>query len=382
MTERDAFELRLGTAVHDYIGRVSSELDPVELAHRIATSEPRHQGLVAALAWRAVAVPQVAWVVLLLGALLAAMVAGMLVGGSQRPTWAPRADVPMPVAPVAWPTWSPASAVDTALVDRLNEFWRAHDVTDVAALEALWAEDLVFTVEGEVYGGRDGMRDSLPAVRGTFSRVGDVTVTTDPVPGLWSLPEGSRFLAFVESTTGELRDLVLEVDGEDRIVVFYNDAHVPPAERARDGYTRVDFTMTAGPGASASGQEALANARLTLVVADRVRAGDLPGCEDPAGSSLVFLYLRLEDVQLELRDIASDTVEVRGPGGEKLGPASCHREPAFEPAAGVRDGWVGVTVPADSIGRLSLVYRHIDQGQGDQQPEVHEALIPFDLPPA
>jgi hypothetical protein len=95
MIERDAFELRLGTAVHGYTGRVSSDLDPAELAHRIATSEPRRQGFAAALGWRAVAIPRIAWVLLLLAALVTAMVAGMLVAGSQ-----PARKIPAVVPPV------------------------------------------------------------------------------------------------------------------------------------------------------------------------------------------------------------------------------------------------------------------------------------------
>ena len=38
MTEHDAFDVRLGAAVHGYVGSVSSGLDPAEFAHRIAAS--------------------------------------------------------------------------------------------------------------------------------------------------------------------------------------------------------------------------------------------------------------------------------------------------------------------------------------------------------
>jgi hypothetical protein len=82
MTERDTFEARFHAAVHGYAGRVSSDLDAAQLAHRIAVTEPRGHGRAAILGWRGTAVPRVAWV-LLLGALLTAMVAGMLVVGSQ-----------------------------------------------------------------------------------------------------------------------------------------------------------------------------------------------------------------------------------------------------------------------------------------------------------
>jgi len=88
MTEHDAFELRLAAAVRGYVGRVSSDLDPVELAHRIAAAEPRRQGFAAALAWRGVVVPRVAWV-LLLAALLAALAGTALVASRLLET-APR----------------------------------------------------------------------------------------------------------------------------------------------------------------------------------------------------------------------------------------------------------------------------------------------------
>jgi hypothetical protein len=83
MIERDAFELRLHAAVRDYAGRISSELDPVELAHRIAAAEPRRRGLTGALRWPTPAVPRRAVVLFLLAVVLAAMAAGMLVVGSQ-----------------------------------------------------------------------------------------------------------------------------------------------------------------------------------------------------------------------------------------------------------------------------------------------------------
>jgi hypothetical protein len=95
MTERDAFEVRLHAAVHGYAGRVSSDLDPVELAHRIAVAEPRRHGLATALGWRGIAVPRRAWVLLLLAALLTALVAGMLVVGTR-----PMQRLPAVVAPV------------------------------------------------------------------------------------------------------------------------------------------------------------------------------------------------------------------------------------------------------------------------------------------
>ena len=83
MIEHDAFEVRFGAAVHSYVGHVSSDLDPVELTHRIATSEPRRRGFTTALAWPRIAMPRLAWTLVLLAALLTALVAGVLMVGSQ-----------------------------------------------------------------------------------------------------------------------------------------------------------------------------------------------------------------------------------------------------------------------------------------------------------
>ena len=78
MTEHDAFELRLAAAVHGYAGRVSSDLDATELAHRIAAAEPRRRGIAGSLAWRGLANPRVGWI-LLVAALLAAVAGTALV---------------------------------------------------------------------------------------------------------------------------------------------------------------------------------------------------------------------------------------------------------------------------------------------------------------
>jgi len=83
MTERDAFEARFHAAIRGYVGSVSSELDPASLAHRIAEGEPRRHGFPAVVGWRGIAIPRAAWALLLLAGLLAAMVGGVLVIGSQ-----------------------------------------------------------------------------------------------------------------------------------------------------------------------------------------------------------------------------------------------------------------------------------------------------------
>jgi hypothetical protein len=77
MTDRDAFDLRFAAAIRDHVGHVWSDLDPVELAHRIAVREPRRQRFVPALALRSVTVPSRVWVLLLLAALLTGLVGGI-----------------------------------------------------------------------------------------------------------------------------------------------------------------------------------------------------------------------------------------------------------------------------------------------------------------
>jgi len=100
MTERDTFEVRLHAAVRGYVGRISSEVDPVELAHRIAAREPRRRTLGATLGWHGVVIPPRTWALLLLAVLLTALVAGILVVGSQPVRRLPA------VVPPAWPAFA------------------------------------------------------------------------------------------------------------------------------------------------------------------------------------------------------------------------------------------------------------------------------------
>lgn len=96
MTEHDAFEIRFGAAVHGYVGRVSSDLDPAEFAYRIATAAPRRRGFAPTLALRGATIPRRSWVLLLMAALLTATVVGMLIVGAQ-----PVQKLPALVPPVA-----------------------------------------------------------------------------------------------------------------------------------------------------------------------------------------------------------------------------------------------------------------------------------------
>lgn len=81
MAEADVFERRLASALVGYAGEVSGAVDAAAVAHRVAMEHPH---LRAPLIRRRLATgPWAAWVPLLLGALLIAMVAGAVVVGSR-----------------------------------------------------------------------------------------------------------------------------------------------------------------------------------------------------------------------------------------------------------------------------------------------------------
>jgi hypothetical protein len=81
MAEFDAFERRVADTLAWYADDVSPAVDAAAVAHRVALEHPRDRA--SALAWRAPAVPRAAGALLLLAGLLAALVGGMLVVGSQ-----------------------------------------------------------------------------------------------------------------------------------------------------------------------------------------------------------------------------------------------------------------------------------------------------------
>ena len=99
MTERDVFESRLHAALLRHVANGPTDFDALAFARTVAAKEPRRHGFAAALTWRGFATPQIAWTLLLLAGLVAAMVGGMLVVGSQR---VPR--LPAVVPPVAPPS--------------------------------------------------------------------------------------------------------------------------------------------------------------------------------------------------------------------------------------------------------------------------------------
>jgi hypothetical protein len=80
MAERDRFELDLASALRRYAEEAPTQVRPLELARHFATAHPHRRAGIGH--WRLVAVPRLAWIVLL-AALLTALLAGTLFVGSQ-----------------------------------------------------------------------------------------------------------------------------------------------------------------------------------------------------------------------------------------------------------------------------------------------------------
>jgi dienelactone hydrolase len=155
MTERDAFELRFAAAMRDHVGVVRSDLDPVELAHRIVAATPRRRGLAVVLTWQDARVPQRIWIPLLLAALLAAMVGGMLIAGS--PSRSNPFDVVATEGPDASPTPTPPAIVVTTDIA-----YESADTLPVPGVLDVYAPSLPgpWPVAVMIHGLRDG-RQSL-----------------------------------------------------------------------------------------------------------------------------------------------------------------------------------------------------------------------------
>jgi len=81
MAEIDRFERNLAGAFLRLADDVTGAVDAAAVAHRVARDHPRHRPAV--LRWRLIALPRPAWVLLLAAGLLAALVGGTLLVGSQ-----------------------------------------------------------------------------------------------------------------------------------------------------------------------------------------------------------------------------------------------------------------------------------------------------------
>ena len=120
MTERDVFEGRLRAALLRHVADGPTDFDALGFARTVAAQDPRRHGFAPALSLRGLAIPRVAWTLLLLAGLLAALVAGMLIVGSQPLRKVP-AVVP-PVGPTATPLTS-YTAVSTGTYAAVSVPW-------------------------------------------------------------------------------------------------------------------------------------------------------------------------------------------------------------------------------------------------------------------
>jgi hypothetical protein len=93
MAERDRFELALAAALRAYAEDAPTQARPTELARHFATAYPRRRAAIGP--WRLPTALRPAWVLLLLATLLAALVGGALLVGSQ-----PERRVPAVVPPI------------------------------------------------------------------------------------------------------------------------------------------------------------------------------------------------------------------------------------------------------------------------------------------
>ncbi len=188
MTERDAFEVRFGAAVRGYAGRVSSDLDPADLAHRISAKEPRRRGFAAALGWRVGAIPRVAWVLLLLAGLLAALAGTALVASRLRET-APR--VP-PLGAALVPTGIDVLTPETGWYARVvadgdGVFWAREDVGRLVRYDPATGSGRSWTVTDDA---AFSTWDVMPAREGGVWLVGPRTLR-------WF--DGETFRAVIEA---------------------------------------------------------------------------------------------------------------------------------------------------------------------------------------
>ena len=130
MAERDRFERDLGTALNAYAEDAPTQVRPTELARHFASVYPHRRTVLDP--GRLLPVLRVAWLLLLTAIVLAAMVGGMLVGGSQLQRKSPAV-----IVPVASPTANP----DEALVADLSALMS--DPYDAARVAALYTPNAV-----------------------------------------------------------------------------------------------------------------------------------------------------------------------------------------------------------------------------------------------
>jgi hypothetical protein len=221
MTERDAFEIRFHAAVRGYAGRVSSDLDPAELAHEIAAAKPRRSGLAAAALGRTgLAAPRLAWILLLVAGLFAATVGGLLVSGS----W-PQPERPA-VVPGIVPAFECAAGSSPNVPGQVGQARPPMDFVGGAMAFDRRAGRIVMLAEPDPIGPADPVQSqtwTFDVCTNTWTRMADGPVDT----GGWGP------LAYdVDS------DLTITIDGVGRVWAY---------DLARDTWTAKGFEKLTNP---------------------------------------------------------------------------------------------------------------------------------------
>jgi hypothetical protein len=192
----DAFERRVADTLLRFADEVAPSVDAAAVAHRVALEHPRRRPGAGLASPRLAAVPRSAWVLLLLAALLAALLGGMLLGGSRLAEPWPRRAEPLPR--------HPAELVPTG-VDKLRP-----------------------VVEGGPFGG--AVTDPSGAV---WVRTSDALGRLDPVSGAvrtWTFADDAAFgsIGSIVSARGGGVWLVPPANGVDQALRWFD------GERYRD----------------------------------------------------------------------------------------------------------------------------------------------------
>jgi hypothetical protein len=142
MAEMDVFERRVADTLLGYADEAAPTLDAATVARRVALAYPR-RAAAGLLPWRLVAIPRVAWVLLLAGLLLAIIGGTLLVGSQLERRLPPR--VAVSIGPV--PTCPPGSNPDEpGPVSQARPQWLGASAFDRRAGKLVY---LAFDTEGD-----------------------------------------------------------------------------------------------------------------------------------------------------------------------------------------------------------------------------------------
>jgi hypothetical protein len=170
MAEMDAFDRGLESAFLRLVDEVPSEVDGIAVAHRVAREHPR--GRVRGFRWAPAAVPRLAWLLLLVGLLLAISAGALLVGSGllERAPWL--AHDPSPLMASGIEVISPdAGSYNRVIADGDGNLWAADSGVLVRYTPATGAAR-TWTVGDDLRFGSGGISDITPARAGGVWLIG------------------------------------------------------------------------------------------------------------------------------------------------------------------------------------------------------------------